>query len=408
MAALVLFDASHPPTHRSVATERLASSTFSTAVVNVLTSATTAFRSAYLPSPPSCPSPSLCSAARSLLRTLHYISLATSFSPNLCVEFAADGGHSPLSALLKLPPPPASSEDDGLDRTTLPLDPTYVYAFTADLVEDLHSLVYEIASSCTAHHASFPAPATPLDPATRVARQPRSFSLPLLPPFLIDQVSNVRQTGQDDVGFVMWPSAVVLALFVALKPALVRGKSVLELGAGCGLTGLVCGAAGAASVVATDFSPLVLANLDLNVRINELADRVSTELLDFYQQSGTSAAGWLSPGSDGPRPPAQVVVAADVICKDSDAGAAARSVFDCLAVGGEAFVVSGTGDHRFGVDLFSGCCKDLDLTIKSEVQTVQQILGLGEHGDVILGCLEQCAGFVDDMTFWFHHIEKRA
>jgi len=105
-----------------------------------------------------------------------------------------------------------------------------------------------------------------------------------------------------------------------------------------------------------------------------------------------------------------VVVAADVICKDSDAGAAAASVHDSLRVGGRAYVVSGTGAHRFGVDLFNGCAKELGLKIESEKMDVKAILGVttgegGEDEQVFAG-LRECAGFVDDMTFWFHKIER--
>ena len=40
------------------------------------------------------------------------------------------------------------------------------------------------------------------------------------------------------------------------------------------------------------------------------------------------------------------LVAADVVCKDSDAGACARTIYDCLKKGGKGWVVSGTGEFR--------------------------------------------------------------
>ena len=55
---------------------------------------------------------------------------------------------------------------------------------------------------------------------------------------LINQVTD-RQSAQKDVGYVMWPSAVVLSRWLVSNPTELRGKTVLELGAGCGLTGLV-------------------------------------------------------------------------------------------------------------------------------------------------------------------------
>ncbi|CAM9875264.1 unnamed protein product, partial [Ectocarpus sp. 6 AP-2014] len=108
-----------------------------------------------------------------------------------------------------------------------------------------------------------------------------------------------RQHSQFDVGFVMWPAAIILSRLLCQNPSLVRGRRVLEIGAGLGLAGLVaariqqapssasnasleglpCSSGGTvvgsrsdvaatASVTLSDFNPLVLRALEANVALN--------------------------------------------------------------------------------------------------------------------------------------------
>lgn len=53
---------------------------------------------------------------------------------------------------------------------------------------------------------------------------------------------------------ILWPAAIGLATYISDHPELVKGKSVLELGAGLGLPSLVASHAGA-NVLATDYHP---------------------------------------------------------------------------------------------------------------------------------------------------------
>jgi predicted nicotinamide N-methyase len=62
-----------------------------------------------------------------------------------------------------------------------------------------------------------------------------------------------QQVVSSEFGLFLWPSAHVLAKYLwAGREGLIRGKSVIELGAGCGLPGLLCARAGATRVVLTD------------------------------------------------------------------------------------------------------------------------------------------------------------
>lgn len=218
----------------------------------------------------------------------------------------------------------------------------------------------------------------------------------------------------------MWPSAVVLSSWVVSNPHLVERKSVLELGAGCGLVGIVtagivkklenntlCPTTGCAAepqVVLTDFNKVVLQNLERNIHLNSLANFARTEKLDFYAQRGTNmAGGWLD-GSGRRHQPVDLVLAADIICKPEDAVAAANTIFDCLRPGGDAYVVSADAMHRFGVEKFESECLRLAMNVHV-VRDVNELFD-GQLFSRRNG-LEQTSGFVEGMKLTMFHVTKQ-
>ncbi|KAJ9067242.1 Methyltransferase-like protein 23 [Entomophthora muscae] len=72
-------------------------------------------------------------------------------------------------------------------------------------------------------------------------------------------------------GCHLWPASIYLADYLWRERAELVGRSIVELGAGCGLAGLVCAKLGASSIL-TDHpnNTLVLANCIKNVNVNQL------------------------------------------------------------------------------------------------------------------------------------------
>ena len=69
----------------------------------------------------------------------------------------------------------------------------------------------------------------------------------------------------------LWPGGAALITHLAANPALVRGKRVLDLGAGGGLVGIAAMQLGAASVLASDIDPVARQVAQLNAALNDLA-----------------------------------------------------------------------------------------------------------------------------------------
>eukprot|EP01105_Mastigella_eilhardi_P020230 TRINITY_DN479_c1_g1_i1.p1 TRINITY_DN479_c1_g1~~TRINITY_DN479_c1_g1_i1.p1 ORF type:complete len:346 (-),score=100.01 TRINITY_DN479_c1_g1_i1:754-1707(-) len=131
----------------------------------------------------------------------------------------------------------------------------------------------------------------------------RSFPLPSCEDSLT--IKTVQRL--NPVGLVAWPAGFFLAEFLLNNPSLVENRTVLELGAGVGFTGLALAcAARPARVVLTDYLPSVLDNLLQNVEINRQRICVGTEV-------EVSALDWSTPQLPPSCTPADVVIAADCV-----------------------------------------------------------------------------------------------
>ncbi len=78
-----------------------------------------------------------------------------------------------------------------------------------------------------------------------------------------------------------WASGLVLARWLAERPEWVRGKRVLDFGAGSGVAAIAAARAGAAEVVACDLDPMALAACRANAELNGVSLSYSA---DFFAE----------------------------------------------------------------------------------------------------------------------------
>ncbi|MBU3055386.1 class I SAM-dependent methyltransferase [Pseudomonas indica] len=79
-----------------------------------------------------------------------------------------------------------------------------------------------------------------------------------------------------------WASGLALARWLAERPEWVRGKRVLDFGAGSGVAAIAAAKAGALEVVACDLDPLALDSCRANAALNDVALQYSE---DFFAEA---------------------------------------------------------------------------------------------------------------------------
>ena len=209
----------------------------------------------------------------------------------------------------------------------------------------------------------------------------------------IDEDQGLNET---NTGFVMWPSAVMLAHHLSKNPSIVLGGEdkpdgdVMELGAGCGLVGLTAATllqndGDDDKVIFTDYNPAVLDNLQKNIDLNEFdVDHKVLGLDWFDQELHQEQQQLLCNVSDGDnneekghcntmktwvdvdgKEHAQVrlILGADLLVCTNDADLVASTIQNALIEGGSAFILGADAYTRFGVRNFPAACRSLGLTV---------------------------------------------
>ncbi|MDZ5604599.1 50S ribosomal protein L11 methyltransferase [Pseudomonas sp. RP23018S] len=109
--------------------------------------------------------------------------------------------------------------------------------------------------------------------------------------WLLDEQNMDRAFSQDETRRILdeppywsfcWASGLALARHLAARPDWVRGKRVLDFGAGSGVAGIAAAHAGALEVVACDLDPLALDACRANARLNDVTLGYSS---DFFAQA---------------------------------------------------------------------------------------------------------------------------
>ena len=95
------------------------------------------------------------------------------------------------------------------------------------------------------------------------------------------QVLTIAELPNQGIGWQLWDASLELASYLAGHPETVQDLSVVELGSGCGLCGMVAASLGARRVVLTDTAEMI-PHLSGNVSRNfSEADHVSCQVLDW-------------------------------------------------------------------------------------------------------------------------------
>lgn len=69
---------------------------------------------------------------------------------------------------------------------------------------------------------------------------------------------------------IYWPGGQALSRYLLDNPDVVRGKSVLDLGSGCGATAIAAKLSGASKILANDIDPIAGMAITLNCKLNGL------------------------------------------------------------------------------------------------------------------------------------------
>ncbi|KAL3665326.1 hypothetical protein V7S43_009367 [Phytophthora oleae] len=119
--------------------------------------------------------------------------------------------------------------------------------------------------------------------------------------------SHAASTDHDLTGQVVWPVSIFLAWYLVAHRDEIAGKTVVELGAGAGLSGLVASQF-AAQTALTDGNDIVLELLEENAEFNADSSKVQTLPLLWGDRKSVEAFERAFPH------PVDVLIGADVVC----------------------------------------------------------------------------------------------
>lgn len=185
-------------------------------------------------------------------------------------------------------------------------------------------------------------------------------------------------SGSGTTGLRTWEAALHLGRFLCQNRAVVRGRRILELGAGTGYLSILCAAhLGTAHVIASDGSDEVVSNLPDNLFLNGLRQLTPDEEDSRAVQVMDVKWGWALMGTEerewnGGRP-VDVVLAADVTYDRSVIPVLVVTLMDLFSQHPRAeLYIAATQRNRETFEVFLDGCRrqgfgveDIDFTIPS-------------------------------------------
>jgi predicted nicotinamide N-methyase len=131
------------------------------------------------------------------------------------------------------------------------------------------------------------------DPPQFIRANTKLLPVPLVPEirlYIAEESLPIWQKTEEELGEMnvpppywafAWAGGQALARYLLDNPALVAGRSVLDLGSGSGLVAIAAAKAGAARVLAADIDALALTAIGLNAAANAVALEITADdLLD--------------------------------------------------------------------------------------------------------------------------------
>ena len=164
---------------------------------------------------------------------------------------------------------------------------------------------------------------------------------PLAPSYEVGEKPNF------EVGFRLWGASLVLVKQLLEGCWDLTRKSVLEVGCGMGLCGLLAARLYRCSeVVLSDFHGGVVQNAQLNVDINDLRGSVATCVFDWEEDAFEDDEIMF------PNKKYDCILGSDVVCQPQDCKSLAKVLGERLKSNGFAIICLGSATSRFGVEMF--------------------------------------------------------
>lgn len=149
----------------------------------------------------------------------------------------------------------------------------------------------------------------------------------------------------DQTGLQLWAASLVLCHWLLDLRSQLKGRAIIELGAGCGLCGIVASKlCGAGPILMTDLAPQTVDNMRHNVQINSLhSAQVRADVLDWRDASKF--------------PPARdVVIGADLVYAREAVPHLLRTVQALVARGGCFLYVAPETNRAGETEFLDGLC----------------------------------------------------